>query len=70
MRLHLGRRLSARWRETTPKKQEALFGRLQRTPSHTRWMSYPDYRPIAAKCKPNTLWRLGTAKGETPCVYI
>lgn len=22
-------------------------------------MSYPDYRPIAAKCKPNTLWRLG-----------
>lgn len=51
-------------------KQEALFGRLQRTPSHTRWMSYPDYRPIAAKCKPNTLWRLGAGKGETPCVYI
>lgn len=24
-------------------------------------MSYPDYRPIAAKCKPNTLWRLGAA---------
>lgn len=23
-------------------------------------MSYPDYRPIAAKCKPNTLWRLGS----------